>query len=70
MAEIPSWVARTIFRTDIMCLVPFLAIIAYYFLADATLVDEFNPNSKDKFDAKSSNKATAEDIAKNITENI
>lgn len=64
MAEIPSWVARTIFRTDIMCLVPFLAIIAYYFLADATLVDEFNPNSKDKFDAKSSNKATAEDIAK------
>ncbi len=64
LAQIPAWVMRTVFRTDIMCLVPFLPIIAYYFLADATLVDEFNPNAKDKFDEKSSNKATAADISK------
>lgn len=64
VAEIPAWIMRTIFRTDFACMVPFLAILGYYFLADATFVDEFNPNSKDKFDAKSSNKATAADISK------
>ncbi|MDR0741306.1 MAG: type IV secretory system conjugative DNA transfer family protein, partial [Rickettsiales bacterium] len=64
LAEIPDWFMRTVMRTDIMCLTPLLPIIAYHFLADTTLVREFNPHGKDKFDEKSSNKATKEDIEK------
>ena len=64
LAEIPSWFTRTLLRTDIACIVPLLPIIAYFFMADATLVKEFNPYGNDKFDEKSSNKATKEDIEK------
>lgn len=64
LAEIPYWFSRTLLRTDLPCLTPLLPIIAYYFLADATLVSEFNPHGNDKFDEKSSNKATAADISK------
>ena len=64
LAEIPSWIGRSVMRTDLMCMVPLFPIIAYYFISDATLVDEFNPHGKDKFDEKSSNKATEADIKK------
>lgn len=64
LAEIPDWFMRTVMRTDIMCLTPLLPIVAYHFLADATLVGEFNPYGNDKFNEKSSNKATMDDIKK------
>ncbi|MDE6477934.1 MAG: type IV secretory system conjugative DNA transfer family protein, partial [Alphaproteobacteria bacterium] len=64
LAEIPYWLSRTFLHTDLPCLTPLLPIIAYYFLADATLVSEFNPHGNDKFNEKSSNKATLEDIKK------
>ncbi len=64
IAELPSWVWRCVFRTDLACMVPILPIIAYYFLSDGTFTDEFNPHGKDKFDEKSSNKASEADIKK------
>lgn len=64
LAEVPAWFVRTLLRTDIACITPLLPIIAYFFMADATLVKEFNPYGNDKFDDKSSNKASKEDIEK------
>ena len=64
IAEIPAWFTRTLLRTDFACMTPLLPIIAYFFMADSTLVKEFNPYGNDKFDDKSSNKATKEDIEK------
>ena len=64
IAELPAWVWRCVFRTDLACMVPLLPIIAYYFLSDGTFTDEFNPHGKDKFDEKSSNKAGEADIKK------
>lgn len=64
LAEVPSWIARCVMRPDIECITPLLPIIGYYFLSDSTMSDEFNPHSKDKFDEKSSNKATKTDIEK------
>ena len=62
IAEIPSWVVRTVMYTDMACMAPLLPIIAYYLMADSELVKEFNPNDKDKLDEKSSRKATKQDI--------
>ena len=56
LAEIPSWISRCAMRPDWACITPLLPFIGYYFLADATMTDEFNPHSKDKFDEKSSRK--------------
>ncbi len=64
VAEIPGWISRSLMRTDIMCIMPLLPIIAYYFMADSTLITEFNPYGNDKFAEKSSNKASKEDIEK------
>ena len=64
LAEIPAWATRCVMRPDIPCITPLLPIIGYYFLADSTMTDEFNPHSKDKFDEKTSRKATADDIKK------
>ncbi len=64
LAQIPDWLIRCILRPDIACITPLLPVIAYYFLADATMTDEINPHSKDKFDEKSSRKANANDIKK------
>ena len=64
IAEIPSWFVRTLMHTDFACMTPLLPIIAYFFMADSTLIKEFNPYSSDKLDDKSSNKATKEDIEK------
>ena len=64
LAEIPHWISRCIMRPDWPCITPLLPLIGYYFLADATMTDEFNPHSKDKFDEKTSRKANAEDIKK------
>ena len=63
-AEIPYWLIRCVARPDIPCITPLLPIIGYFFLSDATMTDEFNPHSKDKFDEKTSRKANAEDIKK------
>ncbi len=62
IAEIPDWFIRSILRTDLMCIVPLLPIIAFYMLTDATITKEFNPHGNDKFAEKSSNKATKGDI--------
>lgn len=62
VAGIPEWVTRSIVRADLACMVPLFPIIAYFFMADSTLVGEFNPYGKDKFTEKSSRKANAEDI--------
>ena len=64
LAEVPHWISRCIARPDFACITPLLPLIGYYFLADATMTDEFNPHSKDKFDEKSSRKANADDIKK------
>jgi len=64
VAEVPSWLMRSIFRPDFYCIVPILPLIAFYFMADDTLTKEFNPHGKDLFDEKSSRKATAADIKK------
>ena len=64
LAELPAWAVRCVMRPDIPCITPLLPIIGYYFLSDATMTDEFNPHSKDKFDEKTSRKATADDIKK------
>ncbi len=64
VAEVPSWLMRSIFRPDFACIVPILPLIAFYFMADDTLTKEFNPHGKDLFDEKSSRKATAADIKK------
>ncbi len=64
LAEIPSWMGRCIMRPDFPCITPLLPIIGYFFLSDGTMADEFNPHSKDKFDEKSSNKASKTDIEK------
>ncbi len=64
VAEIPYWITRCVSRPDWACITPLLPIIGYYFLSDATMTDEFNPHSKDKFDEKSSRKANADDIKK------
>ena len=64
LAEVPSWFMRCILRPDYACITPLLPFIGYFFLVDATMTDEFNPHSKDKFDKKSSQKASADDIKK------
>ncbi len=64
LAEIPHWINRCIMRPDYACITPLLPLIGYYFISDATMTDEFNPHSKDKFDASTSRKATADDIKK------
>lgn len=64
IAEVPYWLSRTLHHPDFASMAPVLPVIAYYFLSDTTFKDEFNPHSKDKYDEKSSRKATAEDIKK------
>ncbi len=64
IAEIPAWITRCIARTDLACIAPLIPVIAYFFMSDSAVVKEFNPHGNDKFDAKSSNKANAEDIKK------
>ncbi len=63
-AEIPSWLVRCFLRPDMACITPLLPVIVYFFLADATLVKEFNPHGNDKYTEKSSRDANAEDIDK------
>ena len=62
IAEIPYWILRTLTHPDYACLAPLFPIIAYYFLSDNDFKTEFNPHSKDKYDEKSSRKATIDDI--------
>lgn len=64
VAEIPYWLSRVLYHPDFACITPILPIIAYYFLADTTLTDEFNPYGKKNYDEKSSRKATTDDIKK------
>lgn len=64
VAEIPTWIIRSVARADMACIVPLIPIIAYFFMADSTLTKEFNPHGKDKFDEKSSRKANEADIKK------
>ncbi|HNY25217.1 MAG TPA: type IV secretory system conjugative DNA transfer family protein [Alphaproteobacteria bacterium] len=64
LAEIPAWLTRSVMQTDIACITPLIPFIVYHILVDSTLVSEFNPYGNDKFDEKSSNKATKADIEK------
>ena len=62
VAEVPSWLIRTLQHPDFASITPLLPILGYYFLADTTFKTEFNPHGKDKYDEKSARKATADDI--------
>ncbi|MBQ8256034.1 MAG: type IV secretory system conjugative DNA transfer family protein [Alphaproteobacteria bacterium] len=64
VAEIPAWIARAVARPDWACIAPLIPIIGYYFLSDATMADEFNPHSKDKFEEKTARVANEADIKK------
>ncbi len=64
LAEVPAWITRSVMRPDLPCIAPLLPIIGYYFLSDATMSDEFNPHSKDKFEEKTARIATEADIKK------
>ena len=64
IAEIPYWILRTINNPDYASIAPMIPVLVYYFLADDTFKSEFNPHDKDKYEEKSSRKATAEDIKK------
>ena len=64
IAEVPFWIIRTMQHPDFASITPLLPILGYYFLADSTFKSEFNPHSKDRYDEKSSRKATADDIKK------
>lgn len=62
ISEIIYWFGRCLARPDIACIVPLLPVIGYYILADDTMIGEFTPIEKDKYDAKSARKANADDI--------
>ncbi len=64
LAEIPAWISRCIMRPDYACITPLLPLIGYFFISDATMSDEFNPHSKDKFEEKTARKADVADIKK------
>ena len=64
IAEIPYWLLRCATHPDIPCITPLLPIIGYFILADATVSDELNPHSKDKYEEKTARKADANDIKK------
>lgn len=64
VAEIPTWITRAVVRPDWACIAPLIPIIGYYFLSDATMADEFNPHSKDKFEEKTARVANEADIKK------
>ena len=64
IAEIPYWFSRIMYHPDFATICPVLPVIAYYFLVDDTLKNEFNPAGKDNYDEKSARKATADDIKK------
>ena len=64
IAQVPYWIINTVMHPDFASITPLLPIIAYYFLDDDTFKSEFNPYSKDKYDEKTSRKATADDIKK------
>ncbi len=64
LGEVPGWISRCFTHPDIMCIMPILPFIAYFFLSDKTFIKEFNPYGNDKYDSSSSRKATAEDIKK------
>ena len=56
-AEVPAYIYRLFLQTDLAAIVPILPFIAYYILRDDSLLSEFNPYGKDKFDEFSSRKA-------------
>ncbi len=64
VAEIPYWIMRCVTHPDMPCIAPLIVMFGYFMLSDATLTKEFNPHGKDKFDEKSSKKASKEDIEK------
>ena len=64
VAEIPYWFVRTFEHPEYASVIPLIPIIAYYFLSDDNFKNEFNPHSKDRYEEKSSRKATADDIKK------
>jgi type IV secretion system protein VirD4 len=63
-AEIPAWLGRVFLRTDIATVAPVVPLILYHMLRNDTLEKELNPHGKDKFDEKSSKKATKAEIKK------
>ncbi len=64
ISEVPAWVARCFMHPDYACITPILPVLGYFLLSDATMTDEFNPHSKDKYDEKTARKADANDIKK------
>ena len=63
-AAVPAYLTRLVLRTDMATVAPLLPFIAYYILRDDSLLKEFNPHGKDKYDEMSSRKAETADIEK------
>ena len=64
VAAVPSWIWRSLIQPDWPCIMPLLPLVAFYFVSDSTLTNEFNPHGTDIYDSKSSRQATADDIRK------
>lgn len=64
IAELPYWAMRCLTNPDIPCITPLLPVIGYYILSDATVSDEINPHSKDKYEEKTARKADENDVKK------
>ena len=64
LAQIPGWIVRSITNPDYACITPLLPLLGYFFISDATMSDEFNPYSKDKFEEKTAREADVADIKK------
>ncbi|MDR0967467.1 MAG: type IV secretory system conjugative DNA transfer family protein [Rickettsiales bacterium] len=64
IAEIPAWIYRTIFYTDIMTITPLIPVAVFFILTNSILLEEFNPAGKDTLKEESSRKANDEDIKK------
>ncbi|MDR0449227.1 MAG: type IV secretory system conjugative DNA transfer family protein [Rickettsiales bacterium] len=63
-AEIPSWLERTILRTDIYTIFPVVSFLVFFILHNANFISEFNPHGSDNYDSASSRKANQKDIEK------
>ncbi len=64
LAQIPAWITRSLIHPDYACITPLLPLLGYFFIADSTMSDEFNPHSKDKYEEKTARKADVADIKK------
>jgi len=61
-AEIPAYLERLIFRTDIAMIAPLIPFVLYYMLHQPDFIEKFNPHGEDVHDKQSTHEATRGDI--------